>query len=370
MRHLHARGHEIHLAALNTTKHRQDPAVLKDVTAVHTLDIDTDLRPWGLLKSFFDARPYNVMRFWSQTFAEMLTDLVKKENFDVIQLEGSYLSLYIKVLRAHSSAPIVLRSHNVEHQIWARHAAAEGNFVKRSYLKMLAPKIARFELNHRDSYDGIAAITDQDADWYRKNDFSSIVRTVSAGVDLERFDSANPPAFQPKICFLGSLEWKPNEQGLLWFLEHVWDSLHELHPESELHVAGKNPPSHLRQMDIPGMTFHGMVPDAAEFLDRYHIFIVPLLSGGGMRIKILEAMANGKCVISTAVGAEGIPAVNEKEIYIENEAADWFARLTNLLTSGEESVQVAVQGKRFVEKNYTWEAKIDQLEALYREVMR
>jgi glycosyltransferase involved in cell wall biosynthesis len=367
-RFLHRKGHRIVLASLNTQKHYQQPSVLREVSEVRAVDIDTSITLGGLIGGLFSRQPYNVERFRSDEFAALLKELLQKEKFDIVQLEGSYLSIYLPVIREHSNSPVLLRSHNVEFRIWERLAANTGNPLKRFYLQNLARKIRRFELHWLPQYDGIIPIADQDEDFYRESGFKGHLRTINGGVDLATFSPSRPLAFAPTICFLGSLEWKPNVQGLHWFLQKVWPQVVDLHPEAELHVAGKNPPAALSRLSAPGLKFHGMVPDAAEFLDSCHIFIVPLLSGGGMRLKIVEAMANGKCILSTRVGAEGIACTHEKDIFLSDDPDEWARILRELLTSRQRSVQVAKNGMQLAKEKYSWEAIIAQFEAFYQEV--
>ncbi|HEX2901078.1 MAG TPA: glycosyltransferase, partial [Bacteroidia bacterium] len=207
---LHRAGHRVELACLNTSKHRQDPASIREVTAVHAVDIDTTVTALGAFKGLIAATPYNVARFWSPAFAEMLESLLRKGDFDLVQLEGSYMSLYTASIRKATKAPLILRSHNVEHQIWQRLAANEANFLKRAYLQSLTRKIRTWELEHLNDYDAILPIAHQDAEFYRQQGFSGPIRTVHGGVDLETFHLKAPLAFNFKVGFLGSLEWMPN----------------------------------------------------------------------------------------------------------------------------------------------------------------
>jgi glycosyltransferase involved in cell wall biosynthesis len=367
-RFLHRRGHRVVLASLNTKKHYQDPSVLKEIDEIHTVDIDTTLNIPGLLKGLVSAQPYNVERFRSKEFADLLARLVTENQFDIIQIEGSYLSLYIDVIRQHTDCPVVLRSHNVEFKIWERLAANTSNPLKRFYLKDLARKIKKFETKWIDACDGIIPIAGQDTEFYRKAGFTGHLQTINGGVDLEAFRPTVPPFFSPTISFLGSLEWQPNVQGLHWFLDQVWPKVIAKHPEAEFHVAGKNPPAELEKLSAPGLHFHGMVPDAHTFLDAYHIFVVPLFSGGGMRMKIVEAMANGKCTVSTRIGAEGIAYTDGRNILLAEEPEEWALILNDLLTSQLRSVEIAENGMELAQDKYSWEAIVEQFEAFYREV--
>lgn len=366
---LRSAGHHVELACLNTSKHRQDPAVLAHLAEVHAVDIDTSVTAWGAFAALFSNLPYNVSRFLSEEFSLLLGRLLAGDRFDLVQLEGSFLSLYIPAIRHATRAPIVLRSHNIEHQIWSRLAAAEAFIPKKLYLGHLARGIRRFELEHLHMVDAIVPIALQDEEDYRRQGFQGKMRTIHGGVDLAAFAPRQPIAADRKLGFLGSLEWQPNLQGISWFVAEVWPLLRERHSDLELHVAGKNPPDSMRDWDVPGMHFHGMVAEAAAFMESCHFFILPLLSGGGMRIKLVEAMANGRCCISTRVGAEGIDLEDGGDIVLADTPEEWLAAIGDLLAHPAKSQEIARRGQARAVASHGLEAIGVQLVDFYREVL-
>ncbi len=366
---LHRAGHRVELACLNTLKHRQDPSLLKEVTAVHAVDIDTTVTLSGAAKGLISRLPYNVSRFLSQEFSDKLQSILKGNDFDLVQLEGSYMSLYSATIRHATKAPIVLRSHNVEFQIWERLAANEPNIFKRTYLQSLTKKIRAWELAHLHDYDAIIPIASQDTEFYRQQGFKGPIRTINGGVDLDTFHPKSPVTHNFKIGFLGSLEWMPNVQGLHWFLEKIWPQLLAIDARLELHVAGKNPSEEMKALKVNGMIFHGEVPDAPAFLESCHFLIVPLLSGGGMRLKIIEAMAMGRCVVSTTIGAEGIDCKIGEEILLADDPADWVTVFQGLLADSANSVAVAEAGMAAARQRFSLAAVGSAFEAFYQEVL-
>lgn len=369
-RFLHRAGHRVELACLNTLKHHQDPRSLTEATAVHTVDIDTTVTISGAAKGLLTRIPYNVKRFLSQEFSDKLQSILREGDFDLVQLEGSYMSLYAATIRHATKAPIVLRSHNVEFQIWERLAANEGNVFKRTYLQSLTKKIRAWELDHLQDYDAIIPIASQDAEFYRNQGFKGPIRTINGGVDLETFHVTEEISHNYKVAFLGSLEWMPNVQGLHWFLNEIWPQLRSLEPRLELHVAGKNPSEELKALKVNGMIFHGEVHDAASFMESCHFFVVPLLSGGGMRLKVVEAMAMGRCVISTTIGAEGIDCKIGEEILLADDPADWVTVFQGLLADSANSVSIAQAGMVAARQRFSLAAVGAAFEEFYKEVLR
>jgi len=359
-------GHKISLAALNTNKHRQDPKVVEHVYKVYAQEIDTSIRLLPLVKGLFSKMPYNISRFVSPEFSKLLKDCIAKEQPDVIQFGGSYQAIFIQAVREVTNAPIVLRSHNVEWKIWQRLAKGTSNPLKRWYLNNLQKKIRAFETNSMHEFDAIIAITEEDRKWYEQSGYKKKLQTIQAGVDLsQRVPSSNWTNLK-SIGFIGSLEWEPNIEGLNWFVEEVWPAVFRNEPEARFHVAGKNPPEWMNTWEVPGMTFHGMVDDATEFIKQAHLFIVPLMSGSGMRLKVIEAMAMKKCVVSTSIGAEGIQLENGKDIILADDAEEMTSILLDLLRTPEKSKAIAEQGYTTAIQNYDWNQLIHQFVDVYQ----
>ncbi len=358
-------GHQMILASLNTQKHHQDPALIEDIAKVYACEIDTSIRPVALFKALFSKLPYNIKRFVSPEFSDLLQEIIIENQPDIIQLEGSYQAIFIPAIRKVSKSPLILRSHNVEWRIWKRLAENQRNPFKRFYLNHLCQKIERFEIETLPLFDGIVAITEKDEQWYRDQGYEKVLRTINAGVNFSEIPPYKTNRFLNRIGFIGSLEWKPNIEGLKWFIENVWSRVNEDFPDAELHIAGKNPPDWMSDWKVPAMKFHGMVPDSNAFLDNVHIFIVPLLSGSGMRLKVVEAMARGKCVVSTLVGAEGIHVENGKDILLESDPDRMAELLIEMLRNPERSTEIAENGRKTARSKYDWRNLIRKFEEVY-----
>ncbi|SDK33928.1 Glycosyltransferase involved in cell wall bisynthesis [Catalinimonas alkaloidigena] len=370
--HLHKRGHHLTLASLNTRKHHTDPAPLRSVTdEVLVTEVDTSFTALGLLKGAFQMAPYNVSRFHREEFAHLLRTHLQTHTVDLIQLEGIYLASYLPLLRRYSQAPVVLRAHNVEHQIWARVAAAERNLAKRWYLQQLVPKIQRFELTYIPRFDGIVAITEADAEFFRRYHAGKPLATIPAGPDPAWFERSSAAEVLPQsVGFLGSLEWVPNAQGVAWLLADIWPRVQAALPHATLHIAGKNPPPSLQPgAPVPtGVHLHGPVPDAAAFLERCQILVVPLLSGSGMRLKVVEALALGKCIVTTSIGTEGIPLQSGQQGWIADMPEAFAETLINLLQHPQQICATGQAARAWAQEQYHWDQLVRQFETFYASV--
>lgn len=365
-KHLSALGHRVTLASLNTRKHRQDPSALSNVAEVHAVDIDTRIRPLPLALGLFQSTPYNIARFRSPAFEDLLSRLVREQRPDIVQLEGSYQALFLPAIRRGGDVPVLLRSHNVEWRIWQRVFQYERNPLKRLYLRNMYRKIRAFEQDTLHGFDGVVAITEEDEAWYKAQGFAGPITTVNAGADLSRYAPGGDwaPAF--KVGFIGSMEWEPNVQGLLWFLDKVWPAVLAACPEAEFHIAGKHPPEWMdRWNELPGVRFHGMVEDAVDFLRGIRLFVVPLLSGSGMRLKIVEALAMQKCVVSTRVGAEGIRVVDGRDLLLRDQPAEFSGALISLLREPARGEALALAGRQSIQECYDWRILINRFVEFY-----
>jgi polysaccharide biosynthesis protein PslH len=154
------------------------------------------------------------------------------------------------------------------------------------------------------------------------------------------------------ISFIGSLDWQPNVEGLRWFLNETWATLHAAFPNLEFHIAGRNMPAEIKNLQLKNVFAHGEVPDAQAFISKYSLMLVPLLSGGGMRAKILEGMALGKVVLSTAIGIEGIPVTNGEHAYIADNTEEFRAAIHYCYAQNGELRQMGEQARAFINYHY------------------
>lgn len=332
-------GHRVTVLAANTPKHHQPADVLAHLgpnVRLVTVAIDTRLKPLKALRNLvFSREPYNVARFVSEDLVGELVALLGEESVDVVQFEGAFMAPYLALLRRAVGGterplpPLVLRAHNIEHTIWQMLAERAGNPLKKWYLQNMARRLAQFEREHLPLFDAIAAITAQDIDRLRALGCAEPITVIPASFDLSRLPPAAAPPRPRTLFVIGSLNWLPNLEGLDWFLREVWPQAHVELPELELHVAGLRPPEYLtsRPAGQDKVFIHGFVASAPAFMQQYELMLVPLLSGGGMRVKIVEGLALGKPLLSTALGAEGIAARDGENMLLRDGADAWLQAL-------------------------------------------
>jgi glycosyltransferase involved in cell wall biosynthesis len=330
-------GHRVTMLAINTPKHHQPADALDHLGPnfrLVTVDVNTNITPVKALKNLLLSRqPYIVERFISPAVGERLVEILRTETIDVIQFEGTFAAWYAEMLGRREGAdlrvpPLVLRAHNLEHTIWRMLAGRVRNALKNRYLNNMAARLEQFERRHLPQFDAVAAITADDAQRLRALGCPEPVVFIPAGADLSRFEPDAAVRPQPRTLFMiGSLNWLPNLEGLNWLLREIWPTIHAEMPDVELHIAGSGTPEELLKPRTDGVVVHGFVDSATAFMQRYELMLVPLLSGGGMRVKIIEGMAMGKAILSTTLGAEGIAVRNGHDIVLRDSAADWLDAL-------------------------------------------
>lgn len=350
-------GHEVTLLAMSTLKHHirlnELPGEIKKMADFRFIDVPAPITVKDAISNLlFSKLPYNAQRFLSSDFSNYLINLLKEKEFDVIQLEGLYVCPYIPLIQRHSKALVAYRAHNIEFEIWERSVKlAKG--IKKWYLKILSKRIKTFEKSWINSYDLLIPITHRDGEILDGMGNVKPKHVSQTGINTSELVPDRRGLEFPSLFHIGSLEWAPNQEGLIWFIENCWNNIHLNHPDLKFYVAGRNAPTWLiRKIEAPNVIFLGEIEDAYAFMNSKSIMVVPLLSGSGMRIKIIEGMALGKAIISTSIGTEGISTTSGKNIQIANSAREFIDVTTQLVTSKKHFDEIGENAVLFIHENF------------------
>lgn len=318
---LKALGCDLSLLSMNTSKHYSDASALPPeynyFTSIHTVDLDNSIKPWKAIASMVSGESYHIRRFKSSQFKAKLIEVLKLEKFDIIQLETLYLAPYVETIREYSDAKIVMRAHNVEHEIWERITQNTGSNIRKLYLAYLTRKLKEYEISQFPVYDYLVTLTERDLHQFLAKGYTNGASAAPIGFDADAYPKAPPEiGTGMSLCFIGSLDWLPNLEGLEWFLDRCWPKINQQWPQMTLHIAGRNTPLSLLELKMSNVFVHGEVPDAVQFIAQHSVMIVPLFSGSGMRVKIVEGMMMGKLIITTSVGKEGIDGKHQQDFLV------------------------------------------------------
>ncbi len=366
-------GNQVDVLALNTPKHfikLEDVDVnYRNKTNYELVFIDTNVKPLDAITNLFTNKSYNISRFYSLEFEKVLVEKLKLTNYDVVHLETLWVAPYVDVIRKISKAKIVLRSQNIEFMIWERLAEDTNNPLKKWYLKLLAKRLKAYEYEVLNKFDAIATITELDSDTYKRMGCTSPIIHIPFGIDLQKYKVDTTHLQKPSVFHIGAMDWRPNADGINWFLKNIWTKVSEKNSSIKLYLAGRNMPEWLLQLKMKNVVIEGEVADSHQFINSKSIMIVPLNSGGGMRVKIIEGMAFGKTIISTAVGAEGIEYENEKNILIANTEEEFSEAILKCLTNQELSDSIGINARELAETKYDNQVICNKLSEFYKNLI-
>ena len=364
-------GHQVKILAVNSKKYNitddDIPEDYRQKTHIELINVDLRVRPFQAFKNLFSSKSYHVERFISKDFTNRLVEVLKADIYDVVQLETLFMTPYVDTIRKYTKASIVLRAHNVEHLIWERIAKGTRFFLKRAYINHLAKTLKNYEMNAITKVDGIAAITRKDAAFFRKYCATTTI-DIPFGIYPEEFIPNYDIEDKPTFYHIGSMNWIPNEEGIRWFINDCLGAVVERTPDFVYHLAGRHMPDWLRELKNPHVDVVGEVPNAKEFVANHDVAIVPLLSGSGIRIKIIESMAMGKTVITTQVGAEGILYDEDVNIIIAENKAKMAEAICRINESPAIAVEIGRNARKLVEAEYDNRQLTHRLLMFYQQI--
>ncbi len=365
-------GHNVDILAINTNKYFVDieelPSDYRQKTSFSVVYIDTSVRLFSAFVNIFSSKSYHVQRFDSREMHKRLIEILQRKEFDIIQLETIYIGPYVNTIRKYSDARIVLRAHNIEHLIWERIAAKVKNPLKRFYLSYLAKKLRKYEDQIFNMVDGIACISEIDTEFIKKSGVSTPVKTIPFGMKMP--ENSKKPDFSNQLSFfhIGSMDWMPNQEGIKWFLDHCMPIISKEFPQNKVVLAGRNMPAWLSKYKFSNLEIIGEVHSAAEFISTHDIMFVPLFSGSGVRIKIIEGMSLGKVIISTTIGAEGIDYTDGKDILIADTTKQFIEKFRFCVENIDQCKMLSINASNLINERHNINNTTRILVEFYKEV--
>jgi polysaccharide biosynthesis protein PslH len=363
-------GCDIKNLSLETHKHpfhiEEFPDEIKDLVFPEAHYIDSRVKNWDVFLSFFSKESYHVKRFIDEKFELKIKELLQTNVYDYIILESAFLMSYIHAIRKHSDAKVILRAHNVEYRIWRQHARKEKSFLKRYFYKKLANDLKRFELSYINLMDGVFCISEQDREFFRRRAVKT--PTIVVPVFMEINNKFEVDYSNNDYHFVGSMSWKPNSDAVKWIINQIAPKLQRILPDVKIHIAGSAMPKSMKEKKIKNIVFHGKVNNMSEFMTQHGTLIVPLKSGSGVRIKILEALSIGTPIISTEKGKEGIDIVAKKHFLTANITEEFLLQMKFLNDNTDKKKSIGEEGKIFIEKEYSIEIVSKKISEFIRKI--
>ncbi|WP_293787648.1 glycosyltransferase [uncultured Pedobacter sp.] len=366
-------GADITLFSLNPTKGRIDIEDIYDPVfeqiKYHTCDLDTDVNVWSAFFNIFTNESYNVSRYYSEDAARQLESLLRENAFDIIQFEGLFVVPYLDVVKANSSAKLIYRAHNIEFTLWERLSHSENFLIRRKYLAFLAQRLKAYETDQINRFHHIFAISEPDRQSILRFGCEIPMSVFPVAIDLEKYKVDKAKTSFPTLFHLGAMDWRPNQEGLEWFLDDIWPDIEKLNKDLRFYIAGKNMQKHFFEYDSENLIVEGEVFDAVEFMNSKAIMIVPLISGTGMRVKIIEGMAMKKCIIATTTAAEGINCRHGHDILIADSADEFYRSILQCVINPKRWVEIGENARRTVENDHGIQLISGKMLKIYEELV-
>ncbi len=319
-----------------------------------------------LTANLFSSLPYSVV---THTSAELRLAVCQHAATQPVDLWHCEWTPYAEVLRGAVAGPRIVVAHNVESIIWQRYYETETNPLKRWYIGRQWQKFERFERRVLSEVTRTVAVSDVDADRLRDDFGISRVDVVENGVDTAYFRPTASRRDPGRLLFLGSLDWRPNLDGVAVLLDRIFPAVRAAEPSASLCLVGRNPPDWLRHRVAaePGVELHATVPDVRPYLASCGLMVVPLRIGGGSRLKILESLASGVPVVSTRIGAEGLCLEPDRHLSVVEEMDDMVPAILACIRDHPARMRQAEAGREQVLRQYDWDSLAEKMERVWQE---
>ncbi len=367
IRQLHRLGHAVDLLSFQEERSSGDPRGLEPVCRTITLIRRRVSGKRGCqLASLVSARSFQWLFHRSAALQQALDRLVREQGTDLILVEFSQMAGY----RFPAGVPVVLDEHNVEFDLLARMATREGSLPRRLYNRIEAAKFRREELSACRAAALTLVTSPRDGEVLQQHLPGLRTAVITNGVDCDSFARPAGPRQPDAAVFVGATHYFPNEDGVLFFLREIAARVRQLRPAFRFAVVGGRPPPSLTSQRADWLDVTGYVDDVRPFLWNASVFVVPLRMGGGTRFKIVEAFAAGVPVVSTRLGAEGLPVEDGRELLLADEPDAFADAVARVLADPVLGARLAQNGLAFVRRYFDWAVIGDRLDAALSNVRK
>lgn len=314
-------------------------------------------------RSFFSPLPHSILRFSDRRVAHRLRRLMEEQHYDVVVCDfvspGGVFPWGLPGVK-------VLFTHNVEAMIWERHYQVARNPLWKAVCKREYRKMERAERRYLERANLVLTVSGCDRDYFARFISPSKIEAIPTGVDVDYFRPADDSETPNRLVFSGSMDWMANEDGMVFFIGEILPRIRQAIPNVELQIVGRKPSPKLRDLaaSVPGVMVTGRVDDIRPYVQAGAVYVVPLRVGGGTRLKIFEAMAMGKAIVSTSIGAEGLPVEHGKNILLADTPEEFASRVLALLGDAQARKEIGMEGRVLVESNYSWAAVAGKFETI------
>ena len=353
--------HTVYHFTLATYKHPFElskyPEKIKEEIQIEQALINTKIKPFQVISHLIKNQSYHVSRFYNKQVDEQLNKILKHNKFDLVIVESIFLLPYLKSIKKYG-VKIFVRSHNVEYKIWKSLAQSSKNPLKKWYLNTLSRQLKKFEIEQLNLVDGILYISKNDQTTLESDGVKTLSTTFSLAIKI---DAEENNYKINDLYFLGAMDWLPNLEALDWFIKEVLSKKSSI--EFKLNIAGRK--LNCNTFNHENIICHGEVEDATQFIKKHGICVIPIISGSGIKIKLLESMAQGKPIICTRFSAAGIDAKNGEHLLFADTPEEFRKAVTRLTSDENLRKRIGLNAKKYIFEHFQKEKINKQIIELF-----
>jgi sugar transferase (PEP-CTERM/EpsH1 system associated) len=368
-----AREHTISLVALTAdTYDGMDDAVVTEMNLKQFIKVactsPAQHSRFQYMLSILRSKSRLIDIHYLKNMQKVIDNIFTRDHYDVVIFESVFMAGY----QLPKGTRVIIDQHNIEHELLYRTYQREKSFVRRWYNWWESRQVKLFELKRCRNAQGVLVTSEREALLLKSLLPDSVIAVVPNGVDTEAFQQVNLEQQLPsRVIFTGSMDYYPNIDGVLYFARECWPLIRLKVPTATWQIVGKNPPPAVRDLaKLPGVSVTGSVPDVKPYLTAATVAIAPLLIGSGTRLKILEALAMGKAVVSTSQGCEGLTVVSGKHLVVADQPEVFAQSVVDLLQNAQQRMALGIAGRELAETEYSWKRCGDDLIQALEKIVR
>lgn len=358
----------------SSDKDEQNIKYLRDI-GINILDVKFNYNKtlsniMAISRQVFKGKPFTTAKYYSNNMVKKINELLKDNSFDILHLEMLHTGQYITEIQNRHNTKIFLGQQNIDSLIWQRLFRTEQNPFKKLLLNWQYNRFLNLEKNLCPKFDVCICVSAEDANRLKSISPHAKTDVIPNGVDTDYFKPMDTKEDESQIVFVGSMDWQPNEDAVLYFCDQIFPLIKSDIPNVKFYIVGSNPTERvLKLKNIDGVIVTGLVDDVRSYMSQSAVFVVPLRIGGGTRLKILQALAMKKAVVSTSIGCEGLGLKHNEHLLISDDPIEFAKSVILLIKDRELRHGLGEKGRKLVEDQYDWKAISMKLDALYRKAI-
>lgn len=323
-----------------------------------------------LLHSIFYNKPLTVAKYFSFPMLNEINKLLRSKKFDIVHFEMLHTGQYIKDIQNKGKTKIILDEQNIDSSVWFRLAKTESHLIRKVLFYWQYKCFKSYEKRICRDFNRCLCVSKEDSNLLRSISPETHTEIVPNGVDPHYFSPHDSEEDETKLVFTGSMDWQPNEDAVIYFCQEIFPLIRSELTDMKFFIVGSNPTDKVLSLrDISGVYVTGLVDDVRPYIANSAIYVVPLRIGGGTRLKILQALAMKKAVISTSVGCEGIDIEPGKDLIVSDDSRDFANKVIMLSKDRGLRRKLGENGRSLILQKYDWKAIVEKLESIYVDII-